>query len=333
MLKPVAEQVFQLINSVFSSSQMPEIDNARSGKINPLNSNYDKKEFQALWNRINRKAVYTVQFESSELIQKCVEGIDRELTVTRLRYVVQSGVQNTETSLADLESGEGFTLKSTSNETHDDVVDTQVAYDLVGQIVDHTALTRRTVSQILSRISSAKFSEYARNPEDFIAKASRIINEQKATVIIQHLAYDMLEERYETDIFTAERPKEDFSKAVKVKRHIYDYIFTGSDVERAFVEELDTSVEVSVYAKLPKDFYIPTPVGTYNPDWAIAFKEGTVKHIYFIAETKGSMSSLQLRRIEEVKIECARKFFARLSTGQVKYDVVNSYSKLMELVN
>jgi type III restriction enzyme len=143
----------------------------------------------------------------------------------------------------------------------------------------------------------------------------------------------MLEERYETDIFTAERPKEDFSKAVKVKRHIYDYIFTGSDVERAFVEELDTSVEVSVYAKLPKDFYIPTPVGTYNPDWAIAFKEGTVKHIYFIAETKGSMSSLQLRRIEEVKIECARKFFARLSTGQVKYDVVNSYSKLMELVN
>jgi type III restriction enzyme len=332
-LKPLSEQVFQLISSVFSDKQGPDYEDARRCKANPLNSNYDRKEFQALWNRINRKAIYTVQFESAELIQKCVEAINRELSVKRLRYVIQAGVQKAQASVDDLESGDGFTLNQTFNSTHNDAVDTQVAYDLVGQVVDQTALTRRTISQILSQISSEKFSDYAINPEDFIAKASRIINEQKATVIIQHLAYDMLEERYESDIFTVQRPKEDFSKAVKVDKHIYDYVFSDSNIERAFVRELDTSVEVAVYAKLPRGFYIPTPLDNYHPDWAIAFTEGAVKHIYFIAETKGSMSSLELRRIEEVKIQCARKFFAKLSSAQVKYDVVDSYSKLMELVS
>src|SRR5690606_33227645 len=144
--------------------------------------------------------------------------------------------------------------------------------------------------------------------------------------------YDMVDERHNSDIFTREKRKEDFSKAIPVSRHIYEYVFTDSKNERNFVEELDTSVEVVVYAKLPKTFFIPTPVGNYNPDWAIAFEEGKVKHIYFIAETKGSMSSMELRNIEECKIDCARKFFNKITSDQVKYDVVNNYGKLMELV-
>lgn len=135
-----------------------------------------------------------------------------------------------------------------------------------------------------------------------------------------------------SDIFTQEKPKEDFSKAIKTDRHIYDYVFTDSKNERTFVKELDTSTEVVVYAKLPRSFFIPTPVGNYNPDWAIAFVEGKVKHVYFIAETKGSMSSMELRKIEECKIDCARKFFTKITSDQVKYDVVDSYGKLMELV-
>ena len=109
-------------------------------------------------------------------------------------------------------------------------------------------------------------------------------------------------------------------------------MFTVSNIEREFVRELDTSAEVVVYAKLPKGFSIPTPVGSYNPDWAISFKEGTVKHVYFIAETKGTMSSLQLKEIENVKIKCAKKFFNKITSDQVKYDVVNSYEKLMQVV-
>ena len=164
-------------------------------------------------------------------------------------------------------------------------------------------------------------------------QAARLINEQKATVIVEHLAYNPVDDTYSSDIFTKEKPKEDFSKAYEAKRHVYDYVFTDSTNERNFVQELDSSTEVVVYAKLPRSFFIPTPVGDYTPDWAIAFQEGAVKHIYFVAETKGSISSMYLRKIEECKIDCARKFFAKITSDQVKYDVVNSYSKLMEIVN
>ena len=176
-----------------------------------------------------------------------------------------------------------------------------------------------------------------RRPENFIAEATRLVSEQKATMIVEHLAYDPVEQRYDLDIFTAGQTKQDFSKSgAKLDRHVYDYVLTDSDTERKFVKELDTAAEVIVYAKLPRGFLIPTPVGDYNPDWAIAFKEGVVKHVYFVAETKGSMSSLELRAIEKTKIQCARKFFdelnRRYAPENVKYDVVDSFAKLMEVV-
>jgi len=155
---------------------------------------------------------------------------------------------------------------------------------------------------------------------------------QAATMVVAHLTYNPVDDRHKlNEIFTVDK-KADFSRAVKTKRHVYDYVFTDSDNERKFVTTLDTSTEVVVYAKLSKGFFIPTPVGSYNSDWAIVFKEGAVKHIYFVAETKGSMSSLELRAIEISKIDCARKFFAGITSDQVKYDVVDSYDKLMDLV-
>jgi restriction endonuclease len=113
-------------------------------------------------------------------------------------------------------------------------------------------------------------------------------------------------------------PKEDFSKAFQANRHVYDYVFTDSEIERKFVRELDSGTEVEVYAELPKAFLIPTPVGNYNPDWAIAFIPGTVKHIYFIAETKGSLSSMDLRKIGPAGIlqaHAARSTLRRLRIG------------------
>jgi len=188
------------------------------------------------------------------------------------------------------------------------------------------------VGEILKGLELPVFNQFKDNPEDFIAKASRLIKEQKATMIIEHLAYDPIDQRYDSSIFTSEKGKDDFSKAFKAKNHVYDYVFTDSKIERAFAENLDTSTEVTVYAKLPRGFSIPTPVGDYNPDWAIAFEDGKTKHIYFIAETKGSMSSLELREVEKARIACAKKFFAKISSDQVKYDMVNSYDKLMEIV-
>lgn len=331
-LQPYAEQVFQLIDSVFSTAQLPEISNDRNAKLNPLNSNFEKKEFQALWNKINRKAAYTVHFETDELLDKCVAALDTELRVKPMQYIIERGAQLENASFDDMKSGTAFKVTESSTEKYTHSVHSAVKYDLIGNLAELTQLTRSTIADILQRVNVAVFSQYKTNPEDFIAKAGTLINEQKATVIVEHIAYDPVGDSHSSDIFTAEKPRDDFSKAFEAKHHVYDYVFTDSNIERTFVEELDASTEVAVYAKLPKSFFIPTPVGNYNPDWAIAFQEGKVKHVYFVAETKGSMSSLELRDIEKSKIACARKFFANITSDQVKYQVVDGYGALMDLV-
>jgi type III restriction enzyme len=328
-----AAEIFQLIDSVYSKEQLPEFEDGRKGQPNPLNANFQKKAFRELWSRIHQKAIYSVQFETTELIFKCIQTLDADLKVAPLQYVVQRGEQATETTYEALKAGEAFELEQTQTAQLKSSVHSEVKYDLIGKLAEETKLTRATIGAILRGISPRVFAYYRINPEDFLRVACRLINEQKATVIVEHLTYSAIDESYGIDIFTQEKDRRDFSKAVKTNLHIYDYVFTDSENERKFVKELDTGTDIEVYSKLPKSFSIPTPVGSYNPDWAIAFKQGTVKHIYFIAETKGSMSSMELRDIEKAKMKCADKFFAKISSDQVKYGMVTSYSKLMELVH
>lgn len=335
VLTPVIDYVWPLVDALYID--IPAPTNDRKPKKIPLNeANFKKKEFQELWSRINHKAVYQVEFDSAELIGKCVASLDTHLNVAAMQYVIQAGKQRESLDADDLASGAGFDVSTTSTQTETVSAGSQVKYDLLGEITGKTQLTRRTAAAILSRINPNTFAKFRLNPEQFITEAARLINEQKATVIVEHLAYDALEDRFDTAIFTENQSAQDFSKAgEKLKKHVYDYVVTDSKVERDFVTELDTSTEVEVYAKLPRGFFIPTPVGDYNPDWAIAFTEGSVKHVYFVAETKGSLSTLQLKGVEDAKIESARKFFAEVNRkfeGQVKYDVADSYSKLMELV-
>jgi type III restriction enzyme len=324
--------VFQLVDSVYSADQMPEIVDERKVKVNPLNANYHKKAFRELWSRIHQKAVYSVHFETVELVAKCVTTLDADLKVAPLQYVVERGEQTKETTYEALQAGQAFRLEQTQTAQLKSSVHSAVRYDLIGKLAEETMLTRATIGAILGKIKPSVFELYRVNPEDFLRVAARLVNEQKATVIVEHLTYNATDEAYGIEIF-AEKPRNDFSTAVKTNLHIYDYVFTDSKNERDFVALLDSGTEIEVYAKLPKSFSIPTPVGGYTPDWAIAFKQGSVKHIYFIAETKGSLSTMELREIEKSKIECARKFFAKITSDQVKYDVVDSYSKLMELVH
>ncbi len=323
----------QLIQSVFSDAQLPDIGDDRKPKTNPLSVNFQKKEFQALWQRINNKAVYAVDFDSDELIEKCIGTLNIELKVSPLKYMVVKGEQKQSASYDALKSGESFQVKETETSYHKESIHSAVKYDLIGKIAEGCNLTRQTVARVLGGIKESVFEQYKTNPEDFISTTIRLTNEQKATMVVEKLSYNPLDSSYDIDIFTDNNPLADFSKAIEVKRHIYDYVFTDSNIETEFVKELDTSNDVVVYAKLPNGFSIPTPVGNYNPDWAIAFHEDKVKHIYFVAETKGSMSSMQLRKVEEVKIDCARKFFKKISANEVKYDVVDNYGKLMDLVS
>lgn len=336
-LVPYADEVIALINGVFSESQLQIIDDGRKPKSNPLNANFDKAEFKALWNRINKKAVYKVDFDSAELITKCIAALNSELRVTPLQYTIQAGVQRRQLTDGQLKSGDGFTVQDTKTDAYNASIRSQVRYDLLAKLGDNAKLTRKTVAEILTGIQPAVFAQFKENPEHFITEASRLLNEQKATMVIERLHYDEIAGEYDVDIFTANQSKQDFTKAgEKLKHHIYDYAITDSKVERDFVTELDTSHEVVVYAKLPRGFLIPTPVGDYNPDWAISFKKDSVKHIYFVAETKGTMSSMKLREIEHTKIKCARKFFdeinQKIDGDKVRYDVVTDYGKLMDVV-
>ena len=341
-LAPYTEQVFQLIDSVFSENQLPEIGDDRKPWKNPLNDNFKKQAFKALWDRINHKAVYCVEFDSGELIEKAAGALnhkDTGLRVTPLQYTIERGKQTDTVTYDGLRAGKAFELQVRETETDHASIHSMVKYDLIGKLSEGTQLTRRTLAEILKRLDAAVFAQFKTNPESFITEAVRLINEQKATVIIEHLAYDPIDDKFDQDIFTAGQTRQDLSNAVRTPRHhIYDFMLpdSGSKPERNFAEALEASEEVIVYAKLPRGFLIPTPVGDYNPDWAISFKKKRVKHIYFVAETKGSMSSMELRQIEKTKIECARKFFEKMNRcfdpEKVKYDVVNSFERLMEVV-
>ena len=292
-------------------------------------------EFKALWQRISPKSVYVVDFDTDELVQKAIDALNRNLRVSKVFFKVETGAMNEIRSYDDLMKGLSFVREESAvyNANRQIKTNHAVKYDLVGKLVDETGLTRKAIVEILSGIEKAVFNQFKDNPEEFIIKAAGLINDEKATAIIQHITYNMLEERYDTDIFTEPTIKGKLgANAMKAQRHLYDHIIYDSTNERDFASELDTNTDVAVYVKLPDSFYISTPVGHYNPDWAIAFYEGTVKHIYFVAETKGSMSSMQLRQIEESKIHCAREHFKAISGDNVIYDVVDSYQELLNKV-
>lgn len=334
-----ADDVHKIIQSIFDKSvlkNMLEDGNKTKIKENSLNDNFYRKEFQTLWNYINHKYAYTVNFDSNELIKKSIVHINEKMKVSQLQYTLSQSEQKDNIDINEIERGDSFKDAKTATKTLNPSTVNNIKYDLVGKIAEGATLTRKTVVEILKGIDSKVFEMFKHNPEEFIAKSIMLIKEQKSTMIVDHITYNEIEGKYDSNIFTAENRGADFSKAFLAKRHIQDYVFTDGisdeSIERKFVKEVDNAEEVCVYAKLPKGFKIPTPVGNYSPDWAIAFKEGSVKHIYFIAETKGSMESLNLRKIEEAKIKCAKKLFKQLSNNIVKYHEVDSYESLLGIM-
>ena len=339
--KDIADGVQALIKGIFDEHALDDmIGNGRKPEMPPneLNENFKKKEFQKLWNYINHKYAYTVEFDSEELIRKAVAHINDKMYVAKLQYTVTTGTQEHDLSADKLKTGEAFSAERSRTFTLERGVSSSVKYDLIGKIAEGAKLTRRSTAKIMSAIRPDVFAMFRNNPEEFITKAIRLINEEKATMIVDHISYNPTDGTYNQNIFTAEK-NTDFSKAYRSKKNVQDYVFAdgyakdGKSVERRFAEDMDKAEEVCVYAKLPKGFSIPTPVGNYSPDWAIAFYEGTVKHIYFIAETKGTMDSLNLKPIEKAKIECAEKLFAQLSGAEVVYERVDSYQSLLDIMN
>ena len=333
-LLPFKEQISNLIKRLYLANNTDLVKDARRENVKSLvpNANFMKKEFQELWNKINVKTIYEVDFDTDELIEKAVNAIDAKLSINKMRVKITEGIQKEELTTVSVNTGESMEEKKATTETIEDFSESQIKYDLIGELTRDTGLTRKTIINILSKINPVKFSMYQYNPEEFIRKVSNLINNEKATTVIDGITYHKTEQKYSNDIFTINNVGGELGKnAIDVKKHIYDFLVTDSKNEINFAKKLETG-EVTVYAKLPNGFKIPTPVGYYNPDWAIVFDNQTFKYVYFIAETKGSMNSMELREVEKSKIECARKHFSCLSNNDVKYDVVDNYESLIEML-
>lgn len=329
-----ANAVCEMLDQVYNPNAMaPEDANSQNVTPELLPDKLKLPEFQKLWNQINQKTAYTVSFDTKELVDHAVRALDEHLHVSKLQYKVVTGTLGEIDSKEQLKKGEAFVHDSID---HTEVHAAQVSslkYDLLGEIVNETGLTRQTVADILCGIQPKTFAKFQNNPPEFIMKAGKLINNEKAAAVIEHITYNLLDERYDMDIFPERQlaGKLGYNR-MKANRHVYDHVSYDSPNERKFAEQLDKDKKVAVYAKLPGGFYISTPVGHYNPDWAIAFYEGTVKHIYFVAETKGSLDSMELREIEQAKIHCAREHFKAISKDNVVYDVVDNYDTLIKLV-
>lgn len=330
-LTPYTDNVLQLVESVYDPSKNPIVSDARNKAT--LNLNHEKfasKEFKSLWEKINAKTYYTVSFNEDKLIESCIGSINRNLRVSQTMVVITDGyLTTTKQNTPEMKKliGKQVILE--------EVAAKNVTYDIIGEIAMPTKLTRKAVAKILQSIEPAVFKLFATNPEEFIREAIKLIDEQKASTIIEHITYDKLDETWNAEeIFVDATIGGEYGKNIAdAKKHLYDKLRYDSNTEKDLAAEMDVQDAVELYVKLPSGFYINTPMGKYNPDWAITFKEGSVKHIYFVAETKGDVSDLQLREVEKAKIECARRHFSVISSDNVKYSAVSSYSELLKLVN
>lgn len=327
--------IVKQLDKVFNPDDYkPENGNRKKeATFNP--TNFQKKEWQELWKRINVRTYYQVNFDTTKLIDKAVKEINDHLNVSEIRIIVESGSMESIRDKEELEAGAAMSAAKVRTIRVSEAVGSGVKYDLIGDLVQITGLTRRTIVTILQRIEPGKFLEFKLNPEEFIIKTGRIINDCKALSLIQHIKYEKRENTFESDIFESATLRGVLGKnAIESEKSLYDLVVVDSEgIEKSFAESLEQEDDVVVYSKLPNGFYINTPMGKYNPDWAVAFREGSVKHVYFVAETKGNdIEVSQLRGSEDAKIECARRHFATISTGEVVYSVVKTYQDLYNVV-
>ena len=337
-LKPMQEGIVKLVKSLFDPSVLNDLfKDARGTKIadNPLNENFYKHEFQKLWKTISKKYVYKVDFDSTELIQKAIDHINLHLQVKTLHFVIKKGEQKNMMTQEDIEQKNSYTITASENRRIRREISSSISYDLVGRISKKTSLTRRTVVAILKGLQLDVFEMFRINPEDFMAQVSRLINEQKATMVVEHITYSKAEgiPPYDVSIFTATKSDREFLKAYQGKKGVQDYMFFDSKGEENIARAMDIpNNEINIYAKLPRGFQIPTPVGNYAPDWAIVLHKGVAKHIYFVAETKGTMDTMDISPIEKSKIRCAEKLFENLRPDDIYFEHINSYQALMDKV-
>ena len=286
----------------------------------------DSEEFKALWERIKHKTTYRVQFDNENLINECADALHDAPPIphSRMRWdtaeirIEQSGVQR-----KARESGAQIRLPNEDVELP----------DLLTELQNRTQLTRRSI-RILA--ASKRLDDFKANPQKFIETAAEVINRRKRLALVDGIKYrrSASEEYYAQELFRTEELTGYLSRMVQSQKSVYDHVICDADNERTFASNLEKSSGVKVYAKLPRWFHVATPLGTYNPDWAVATETADGVQLYFVVETKGTSFADDLHLPERAKIECAKAHFEAIKEGEspAEYHVVHTFDELRDRI-
>ena len=313
--KPQADQIGRLLKKAAGKLNVRNADKAERVKVNK--QVLLDERFKELWDRIKHKTTFRVDFNPEELIRKCSKKLERDLVVSKARFVFRTGTLSIDRGGVGAEDG-------TEQMFVYDAKDFAIP-DIVTYLQNETQLTRRTIVEILRR--SGKLSLFGRNPQKFMEQATAFIKNELQLLLVDGIKYQKIgdDQVWAQELFESEELIGYLDQnMLKSDKSVYEHVVYDSDVEEQFAKAFERAEEVKVYAKLPAWFKIETPLGTYNPDWAVVVEVDGQERLYFVVETKGSLFSGDLRAKEQAKIDCGREHFKALDE-EISFAVANSY--------
>ena len=314
--------IAELLRKLAGRFEIKNADDRRT--IRPRQAVFHSGEFKALWDRIKHKTTYRVQFDNEDLLAKCIQALRAAPAIPRTRLqwrkadiaIGQAGVEATEIAGA---------ATVILDEGHIELP------DVLTELQDRTQLTRRSIQRIL--FGSRRLDDFKRNPQQFIELAAQAINRCKRQALVNGIKYQRLGDDYyyAQELFEREELTGYLKNMLDATKSVYEQVVYEFGIEAGFADQLEKNADVKVYAKLPGWFTVPTPLGNYNPDWAVLIDTDEGERLYLVVETKGSLFADDLRVAESAKIECGRAHFDALGVGEssARYEVATSLSELL----
>ncbi|RMD01091.1 DEAD/DEAH box helicase [Clostridium autoethanogenum] len=320
--KIVEDEIIYKLKKLSGNLNIKNAEDKKQIKLNKMR--YLSPEFKELWDRIKYKTTYSVNFDSNELINKCAEEIKRSLNISKAKIIY---------SKAEIDITKAGMVTEENNRYSDDIEEPNFIFpDIITFLQNQTNLTRRTLVEILKK--SERLDDFRKNPQQFMDEAASIIKRKMRLMIVDGIKYKKVgdDKYYAQELFETEELYGYLSKnMIGSKKSVYDYIIYDSDVEAQFAKKFEKNDSVRMYIKLPDWFKVPTPLGSYNPDWAVFIEKDNAEKLYFVVETKGNILAGELREREYKKIQCGHKHFAALG-NDVVFKETDSFEKFIENV-
>jgi type III restriction enzyme len=320
--QPQAAAITEVLRKLAGKLDIKNADERKS--VRTRQAILESGEFRALWDRIKAKTTYRVEFDNEKLIRDCAKAIGNAPPVAKTRVQFRVGTFDI------TKGGVGTKEREVSAPQVLDEADIELP-DILTELQDKTQLTRRSLTAILKQ--SGRLKEFAKNPQEFIEQCVEAILKAKQMALVDGIRYQRIgdEEYYAQELFQSEELTGYLKNMLNAEKCVYEQVVYDLGGERSFAEQLESNAAVKVYAKLPGWFKVPTPLGSYNPDWAVLIDKDGTERLYFVVETKPSLFGIDLRGKEQAKIDCGKAHFAALADGEnpAKFIVATNFGDVL----